>query len=88
MLAEVKKWAAPDLCRGDKSDDNAGKTALQSYLRNIEPKTRNYTLNAGRRRPEYFDDAHMTFQMTEAAVSRQTFAEILARIDRLRCCAA
>jgi|SRR5208283_4429968 len=31
---------------------------------------------------------YTTFQMAEAAVPRQTFAEILARIDRLRCCTA
>ena len=29
-----------------------------------------------------------TFQMAEVAVSRETFSQILARIDRLRCCTA
>ena len=31
---------------------------------------------------------YVIFQMAEAAVSRKLFAEILFRIDRLRCCSA
>ena len=29
---------------------------------------------------------YTTFQMAEAAISRETFSQILDRIDRLRCC--
>ena len=31
---------------------------------------------------------YITFQMAEVAVSRKLFAEILLRIERLRCCTA
>jgi len=36
----------------------------------------------------FYNGRGTAFQMAEVAVPRQTFAEILSRIDRLRCCTA